>query len=245
MNPPLAHSTRGDWFNTTHWSVVLAAREPDSLVGRNALERLCQTYWYPLYAYVRRKGYSPEDAQDLTQSFFERVLQKNYLEDVNRDKGKFRAYLLACLKHFLSDQLDRQRAAKRGGGRANLPLEAQSAEERYRLEPLDLESPDKLYEQRWAETVLAQARARLREEFVQAGKESIYQELQGLEPGEKHDHSYAEIARRLGRSESAIKSAVARMRQRYGELVRDEIAQTVGSVIEIDEEIRHLIAVLT
>jgi RNA polymerase sigma-70 factor (ECF subfamily) len=233
-----------DWFTATHWSVVLTARQSGSPAAFQALERLCRTYWYPLYAFVRRQGYSPEDAQDLTQSFFERVLEKNYFGQVGRERGRFRAFLLASLKHFLSDQRDRDRAAKRGGGKLRLSLDAQEGEERYQLEPADTMTPEKLYERRWALGVLAQARARLRDEFSAAGKSDLYEELNGFETGERKDLTYAEVGRRLSLSESAIKSAALRLRQRYGELIRDEIAQTVATASEIDEEIRHLLAVM-
>jgi DNA-directed RNA polymerase specialized sigma24 family protein len=233
-----------DWFTTTHWSVVLAAGKGPSPEAQQALERLCRSYWYPLYVYVRRQDYSPEDAQDLTQGFFERLLERNYLDDVDRAKGRFRAFLLAALKHFLSDERDRQRAAKRGAGQTILSLDTQSAEERYRLEPVDVSSPDKLYERRWATTLLEQARQRLRREFMAAGKGAILDELKVLEPERVGGPTYAEVGRRLGRTEGAIKAAALRLRQRYGELIREEIAQTVASAGEVDEEIRYLMTVV-
>lgn len=236
--------TSTDWFTTTHWSVVLTAGQSGSPAAFQALERLCQTYWYPLYTYVRRQGYSLEDAQDLTQAFFERVLEKKYFAQVARNRGRFRAFLLAALKHFLSDQRDRERAAKRGGGKLPLSLDVQEGEERYLLEPADPLTPEKLYERRWALTVLEQARARLRDEFAAAGKSDLYEALTSLETGENHSLTYADLGQRLGLSESAIKSAALRLRRRHGELVRQEIAQTVASVSEIDEEIRYLLAVL-
>ena len=236
--------TTSDWFTTTHWSVVLTAGQSGSPAAFQALERLCQTYWYPLYTYVRRQGYSPDDAQDLTQAFFERVLEKNYFAQVAQDRGRFRAFLLAALKHFLSDQRDHERAAKRGGGRLPLSLDAQEGEQRYLLEPADTLTPEKLYERRWALTVLDQARARLRDEFAAAGKSDLYEALTGLETGEDTNLTYAELGQRLGLSESAIKSAALRLRRRYGELVREAIAQTVASASEIDEEVRYLLAVV-
>ncbi len=233
-----------DWFTTTHWSVVLAARQPDTPGAQQALERLCQTYWYPLYVFIRHQGYSPDDAQDLTQAYFERVLARNYFDQADPDKGRFRAFLLARLKHFLSDQRDRDRAAKRGGGATVLSLDAQAAEQRYRLEPVDAMAPDRLYERRWAFTVLAQARERLKQEFVAAGKSELYEQLNALEMGEETGHTYAEVGQRLGMSVDAIKSAVVRLRRRYGELLRQEIAQTVATASEIDQEIRHLMAAI-
>jgi len=239
--PSTATSTRSDWFRTTHWSVVLAAGRGESPGAQEALERLCQTYWYPLYVFVRRQGYSPEDAQDLTQGFFERVLEKNYFGQADRDKGRLRAFLLAALKHFLSDQRDRERAAKRGGGKTTLSLDAQDAEDRYLLEPADTATPDKLFERRWALTVIEQARVRLRAEYAAGGKSEIYEQLKLVETGERGELTYAEIGKRVGLSESGVKTAALRMRRRYAELLREEIAQTVATVSEIDEEIRHLL----
>jgi DNA-directed RNA polymerase specialized sigma24 family protein len=233
-----------DWFETTHWSVVLAAGSGESSAAEHALERLCHSYWYPLYVYVRRQGYSTEDAQDLTQGFFEKLLQKDYLAQTDRNKGRFRAFLLASLKHFIADQRDRERAVKRGGGRPPLSLDAQQAEDRYRLEPVDALTPERLYERRWALTLIAQARATLRQEFVTDGKGELYDLLKGLEIGEPLGLTYASAGQRLGMSESAMKSAALRMRRRYGQLLRHEIAQTVGSEAEVDEEIRYLLKVV-
>ncbi len=243
-NTSISEPVRADWFATTHWSVVLAAQDGDCLAARQALESLCKAYWYPLYIFVRRQGYSPEDAQDLTQSFFARVVEKDYFASVDRSRGRFRAFLLVSLKHFLSDQRDRQRAAKRGGGQSPLSLDAVGAESRYRLEPVDAVTPESLYERRWALTVLAQARARLRQEFVESGKLDLYEQLTAFEAGEKDGLTYSLIGERFGLGESAIKSAALRLRRRYGELIRQEVAQTVAAVAEINEEIRHLLAVI-
>ena len=233
-----------DWFTTTHWSVVLAAGSSESPTAKEALEQLCETYWYPLYVFVRRLGYSPEDAQDSTQAFFERVLERNYFGQADCDKGRFRAFLLAALKHFLSDQRDRARAAKRGGGHTILSLDAESAEERYRLEPVDSVTPDKLYERRWAYTLLERARTRLREEHASSGKRDLYEQLTALEAAGKTGLTYSEVSERLGLTESGVKAAVRRFRQRYGALLRAEIAQTVATAAEIEEEIRYLMAVI-
>ena len=234
----------GSWFTTTHWSVVLAAGESASPNAREALETLCRAYWYPLYAFVRRQGYAPPDAQDLTQAFFARVLEKDYLAQVQREKGKFRSFLLGCLRHFLSDERDRAQALKRGGGQILISLDAPSPEDQYRLEPADDMTADKLFERRWALTLLEQARGLLRDEYVRAGKAELYEKLLIFEAGDKGAPSYAEVAAQLGITESAMKSAVFRLRQRYRELVRTEIAHTVADPAEIDEEIRHLIAVI-
>src|SRR2546430_7258053 len=233
------------WFATTHWSVVLAANQQTSPQGTEALEKLCRAYWYPLYAFIRRCGYDSHGAQDLTQGFFTRLLEKNYLAQADRQKGRFRSFLLAALKHFLSDEQDKARAQKRGGGQALISLDEQTAEGRYRLEPADVMSAEKLFERRWALTLLEQARSRLREEYVAAGKAEFYNQVKILEGEEKSRVTYAELAARLGTTESAIKSAVPRLRRRYAELVREEIAHTVNNPNEIDVEIRHLIAVIS
>src|ERR1035438_5489491 len=163
-------STQRNWFTTTHWSLVLNARDPSSPLATEALEKLCRTYWYPLYVYVRRQGEDDETAKDLTQGFFARLLEKNYLAQVQREKGKFRSFLLASLKHFLADERDKARAQKRGGGQPIISLDDTTAEDRYRLEPVDAMDAEKLYERRWALTVLEQARQRLKAEYDQAGK---------------------------------------------------------------------------
>ena len=231
-------------FATTHWSVVLAAQVAHTPPAAEALEKLCHTYWNPLYAYVRREGSSAADAQDLTQEFFARLLQKNYLAQVAAQKGKFRSFLLAALRHFLSDQRDRARAVKRGGGADCLSLDAQTAEECYRLEPVDRMDAEKIYERRWAMTLLEQALTRLRDENVAAGKTELFERLRSFVAGE-NEVSCGEAAAQLDLTESAVKSALHRLRQRYRELVREEIAHTVADPAEIDIELRYLIAVLS
>jgi RNA polymerase sigma-70 factor (ECF subfamily) len=232
-------------FTTTHWSVVLSAGDPESPQAADALERLCRTYWYPLYAYVRRDGSSPEDAQDLTQAFFARFLEKDYLADVRREKGRFRSFLLASMRHFLADERDRSRAIKRGGGRTLLSLDAQDAEGRYVLEPRDELTAEKVFERRWALTVLEAARARLREDYATAGKTKRFETLETFLPGEQAAGTYAQAAGRLGVAVGTVKWEVHQLKQRYRELLRAEIAHTVPSADEIDEEVRHLIAVLS
>jgi RNA polymerase sigma factor (sigma-70 family) len=231
-------------FATTHWSVVLTAQDRDSTRAEAALAWLCRTYWYPLYAYVRRQGHSPEDAQDLTQEFFARLLAKNYLGDVDRGKGRFRSFLLAALKHFLANEWDRAQAAKRGGGQRPISLDDTDAEARYRAEPADTLSADKIFERRWALTLLEKVLERLRHEYALAGKAELYEELKECLTGCKASARYAELGTRLGLSEGAVKVAVHRLRQRYRALLRQEIAQTVSSPAEIEDEIRHIIAVL-
>jgi RNA polymerase sigma-70 factor (ECF subfamily) len=231
-------------FATTHWSVVLAARESDASQAAAALEKLCRTYWYPLYAYVRRKGYGAEDAQDLTQEFFARLLARNFLNVADRNKGKFRSFLLGSLEHFLAREWTRAHAQKRGGGKAVFSLDELNAENRYLLEPADELTADKIFDRRWATTLLDQAMSRLREECAAGGKGDLFEKAQNYLAGEKGEASYAEIAAALNMSEGAVKVAVHRLRQRYGELVRAEIAQTVAISEEADEELRYLFAVL-
>ncbi len=231
-------------FVTTHWSVVLAAGQSADAQASAALEQLCRTYWYPLYAYVRREGHNPTDAQDLTQEFFARLLARNSLAHVGPQKGKFRSFLLAALRHSLSDQRDRARALKRGGGAEVFSLDAQEAEERYRFEPVDRLDAEKIYERRWAMTLLEQAQQRLREELAAAGKAELFERLRSFVAGDS-EISCGEVAAELGLSESAVKSAVHRLRERYRELVREEIAHTVADQTEIDAEIRYLITVMS
>lgn len=238
-------SAQREWFTTTHWSVVLSARDQDSPQAAAALERLCRTYWYPLYAYVRRQGHDEPSAKDLTQEFFVRLLHKNRLDHVQRAKGRFRSFLLASLKHFLADEWDKARAQKRGGGQTLLSLDDDTAEECYRLEPADPMTADKLFEHRWALTLLDQAKNRLKEEYAQAGKVDLYERLRVFEAADPGAPTYAEVAAEFGLTESAVKSAAHRLRERYGELVREEVAHTVDSSAEVDEELRHLIAVLS
>jgi len=232
-------------FHTTHWSVVLAAGQEDSSQAAEALETFCRTYWYPLYAYIRRRGYSPADAQDLTQEFFARLLKENYPGQADRAKGKFRSFLLLTLNHFLSDAHAQATTRKHGGGQNIVSLDDQAPEERYRLEAANDVSPDKLFELRWARTILNNALLRLRAEFVSAGKADSYEVLKAFEPGEQKTISYADAAARLGASESAVKAMIHRLRQRHRELVREEIAHTVSTEAEVDEELHYLIAVIS
>ena len=230
-------------FTTTHWSVVLAARATDAPQAAAALEKLCRTYWYPLYAYLRRRGYGEHDAQDMTQGFFAHLLERDWLQGVAREKGRFRSFLLAALNYFLADQRDRATAQKRGGGQPVISFDAHEAEERYRLEPVDERSPDKLFEQRWAMALLDQVLARLAQEFSDAGKLELFNQLQPFLVEGTGEKTYAETARE-GMTEEALKKAVQRMRRRYHQLFREEIAQTVASPEEVEEELRHLCAVL-
>lgn len=232
-------------FVTTHWSVVLRAGRSDTTRARDALAKLCQTYWFPLYAYVRRRGHSPEDAQDLTQEFFARLLEKNWVADADQNKGRFRSFLLSAMNHFLADEWDKARAQKRGGGACPLPLQFDTAETRYGVEPADNATPERSYELRWALTMLEEVLNRLQVEQAQAGKADWFAALHPCLVGERTAQPYAELAAKLEVSEGAVKSAVHRLRQRYRQLLREEIAQTVASAGEVDEEMRHLLSVFS
>jgi RNA polymerase sigma-70 factor (ECF subfamily) len=224
-------NSSGDAFAHTRWSVVLAAQDP--VRATTALEELCRTYWYPLYAYVRRCGHSAEDAQDLTQAFFARLLEKNWLESVAPEKGRFRAFLLVALKHFLANEWDKARAQKRGGGVVPVSLDAET---RYQREPRDELSPDRLFDRQWALAVLAIVLHRL------GDKQRLFAALRGTLTGEEPAGGYAAVARQLGLNEGAIKVAVHRLRKRYRELLRAEIAQTVSDPAQVAEELRSLFA---
>jgi len=231
-------------FVTTRWSVVLTAGHSDAPHTRVALEKLCQTYWYPLYAYVRRRGRSPEDAQDLTQEFFARLLQGHWIERADRQKGKFRSFLLSTMNHFLADEWDKVRAQKRGGGAVHIPLQFDAAETRYGLDPADPATPDQTYERRWACALLEEVLRRLGDEFEQEGKAKVFAALNPCLIGDRSCQPYAELAANLGVSEGTVKSAVHRLRQRYRQLLKEEIAHTVADPGEVDDELRHLFAAL-
>jgi RNA polymerase sigma factor (sigma-70 family) len=231
-------------FVTTHWSVVVAAGDSSAPAARNALEKLFGTYWYPLYAYIRRRGYNPHDAEDLTQGFFASLLQSRHLCMADSERGKFRSFLLVRLKHYVSDERKKVHAHKRGGGQPIISLDAQLAEDRYGLEPVTELTPERIFERRWALAVLERSVARLREEYVTGGRTELFEELKHFPPGQKGQSSYAEVAARLGVTESAVKSAVHRMRMRHRDLLRQEIAHTVSTPAEVDDELRYLITVL-
>ena len=231
-------------FATTHWSAVLEAGRQGSPEATEALEELCRQYWYPLYAFVRRYGHDVHTAQDLTQEFFRKLLEKNYLGIADRRRGKFRWFLLAAFKAFLANEWDRARALKRGGGHKAIALDELTAEERYRIEPSDGLTADRIYERRWALTLLETARGRVKEEFARAGKGGRFDVLEGCLPGEERTRSYGEIATELGMSESAVKVEVHRRKKRYGELLREEVGKTVADASDVDEEVRYLIDVL-
>jgi RNA polymerase sigma factor (sigma-70 family) len=230
-------------FATTQWSVVLAA-QGQSPGANEALEKLCRTYWWPLYGFVRRNGYTPEEAQDLTQGFFALLLERRDLDVVRREKGRLRSYLLVSLKNFLAKARRRELAVKRGEGQALVPLDELLARERADLEPADTLSADRIYERRWALTLLELVLARLEDEYRVAGNGELFDCLKEFLSDEPGRPSQAEVARELGITENAVKQAFHRLRQRYRQLLRDEIAQTVAVPGDVEDELRHFISVL-
>jgi RNA polymerase sigma-70 factor (ECF subfamily) len=238
-------SGAGRSFPTTHWSVVLSAGEGSLPNAQTALERLCRAYWYPLYAYVRRQGHSVEEAQDLTQEFFARLLQKDYLRHPDPARGRFRTFLLTALKRFLINDWEKSHAAKRGEGQPSISWDQHDTENRFLAEPADPSTPEKAFEKRWAVTLLEQVLQRLREEFTASGNADRFERLKLLLWGEKGSPAYAGVAVELGLTETALKVAVHRLRRRYRELLRAEVAHTVERPEEVDEELRYLIKVIS
>ena len=246
----------GARFDTTHWSVVLAAGGDSTAGAKRALATLCETYWYPLYAYLRRQGQSAEDAQDLTQGFFQQILEKGTVERADPDRGRFRSFLLTSLKHYVTNEWDKARAGKRGGGVPHLSLELENAEGRYQLEPPDDATPESVRPALGADTVtmcsglrrssgqaltlLDHVLGRLRAEFVTADKAALFDRLKVFLGGGSADESYASVGRALDMSDGAVKVAVHRLRRRYRDILRQEIAQTVTSPEDTEAEIRHL-----
>jgi DNA-directed RNA polymerase specialized sigma24 family protein len=231
-------------FATTHWSVVLLARDGDPTAAFGALERLCCDYWRPVYAFVRREGYGPPDAQELTQEFLSRFVHKEWLNHLKDRRGKFRSFLLTFLKHFLSDYRDHVGRLKRGGGMIVVPLDELETEEVGAANTTGSLTAEQTFDLRWANEVMERTVAELHREFVSNGKADLYEVLKDLQPGEKGAAGYAEIGARLGLSTGAVKSAVRRLRLRHRALLRAEIARTVIDESEVDAEIRHLIQVL-
>jgi RNA polymerase sigma-70 factor (ECF subfamily) len=231
-------------FVTTHWSLVVSAGRNDTPHARNALEKLCRAYWFPIYAFVRRQGHGPHDAQDLTQDFFARLLEKKQLAGADPAKGRFRSFLLASLKHFLANEWDKTQAQKRGGGQVLIPIDVAAAETSGGFEPADDVTAEKIYERRWALTLLDQVLRRLRDEYAHDGKENLFEQLKPTLTEASRSVRYAEIAARLGTTEGAVKVAVHRLRQHYREVLRAEIADTVASPGEVEDEIRNLFAAL-
>jgi RNA polymerase sigma factor (sigma-70 family) len=230
-------------FNTTHWSVVMLAGQSEDAQAAAALEQLCRSYWFPLYAYIRRKGHSPHDAQDLTQDFFARLLDKNYIRLARQERGRFRAFLLKSLNHFLVNDWVRRTAQKRGGGETIVSLDEQDAERLYNLEEQSL-SPENLYDKRWALALLDRAIDRLRCDYEAAGKGAIFQQLSAWLSEDGAGDAYRRVAQELGSTEGAVKVAVHRIRHRFRDAIRAEIAQTVSTPDEVEGELQALMAAL-
>lgn len=233
-----------DGFATTRWSVVVAAGHRASAESSVALESLCAAYWYPLYAYVRRRVSDVNDAQDLTQAFFAELLDKNYVGTARPEHGRFRSFLLTAFKHFLAKEWEKAKAQKRGGGRAPISLDFASADSRFCFEPAAGLTAEQIYDQQWAIALLNQIMHRLQAELEVAGKREQFEELKGFVIGDHAGTTYADAACQLNLTEAAAKKAASRMRQRYRELLRDEIAQTVADPDEVEDEIRNLFAIL-
>jgi len=230
-------------FTTTHWSVVLEA-QGESPAAQEALEKLCRTYWRPIFAYLRRQGRSPEETEDISQGFFAQLLERKSFDAVRKEKGRLRSYLLGALKYFVADDQRRAMAIKRGKGQRLIPLEELRAGERIDMEPSDPMTAEMIYERRWALTVLERVLSRLKDEYVAAGNGALFDSLKELLPDEPGSPSQAEIAARLGMTENAVRQAFYRFRQRYQSLLREEIANTVATPADIEDELRHLIAVI-
>ena len=250
MNPPATSAddtpprAASPVFVTTRWSVVLSARSADAPEAAQALEHLCRAYWFPLYAHVRRLGHGPDDAADLTQAFFARLLEKDGLTVADRERGRFRSFLLGALKHFLANEWDRARAKKRGGHLEIVPLDPPAGEQRLQLEPATQTTPDREFDRRWTLALLDTVLGRLAQEYAAAGKERLFGALKETLGASRSEVSQRQLAGALGMSEGAVRVASHRLRQRYRELLREEIAQTVTTPAEVEDELRHLFAAL-
>jgi len=231
-------------FPTTSWTLVAVAGEGTSLESKEALAQLCEAYWRPLYAYIRRTGHSADESGDLTQEFFAKLIEKHYLRAADRERGRFRTYLLASLRHFLSNEWDRARTVKRGGGAAITSLDVEDGERLYRLEPADPTTPERIFERRWALTVLDRAMQRLREEFVSGGKAELFHGIQPFLTGDCDPGAYARAAPVVGMTTGALKVAVHRARRRFASAVREEVAATLDREEDIEDEIQYLLAAL-
>lgn len=229
---------------TSSWARVLSAREGPTSATREALEGLCRAYWYPVYAFVRRQGNDAEDSRDLTQAYFAELLEKGYLHDYDPKRGRFRVFLMASVKHFLSKEREKALAWKRGGRADVVSLDAQAVDERYRYEPVDRLTPEQIFERRWALTVLEHALTRLRREQEDLDRGREFASLEGYLTGEQAHESYREVAERLGTTEGAVKTSIHRLRRRLGRLVRSEITETVTNPADVDDEVRHLLGVI-
>lgn len=232
-------------FPPTSWSQVIAARDGHSTESRQALDSLCRAYWYPLYAFVRLQGHDPEASRDLTQAYFVELLEKGYLQDVDPSLGRFRSFLMVSVKHFLSKERDKAKTVKRGGATSVISFDAADAEVRYRSEPSVELTPEVIFERRWAQTVLHRALGKLRDELSEAGKEDHYRALRPSLVGEEPRMPYRQAAEELGISEGAVRAHVHRLRKRFGELLRQEIAETIADPEDVDDELRHLLGAIT
>jgi len=232
-------------FPATQWTVVLAARGTPSPESAAALERLCSSYWYPLYAFVRRSGHLPPDAEDLTQEFFARLLEHNWIAHADQLKGRFRSFLLMAMKRFLAKEWDKAKTLKRGGQMRLVSVPLETAETRYCQEPADTRTPEQLFEKQWALTLLASVLSRLRADYTRDGKGALFHALEPCLVGSRESQPYAALGGELGMTEGAARVAVCRLRERYRECLKAEIAHTVASPAEVDEELRHLLRVIT
>jgi RNA polymerase sigma-70 factor (ECF subfamily) len=231
----------GGRFATTRWSLVIAAGHQSSARSSEALASLCEIYWYPVYAFIRRQGYRPEDGADLTQGFFARVLEKNYFHDADPARGRFRAFLCTSVRHFLSNERDRAQALKRGGLRPPISLDVETAEGIYQIEPRDDLTPEKLFDRQWALTLLQRVLVHLRDEHAAAGRVELFDRLQGFLTGDRESVPYGDVALALGTTEGAVKVAVHRLRRRFRDRLVEEIAETVSDPADIDREIEYLL----
>jgi RNA polymerase sigma-70 factor (ECF subfamily) len=227
-------------FETTQWTLVVAAGDPQHPESRAALADLCQSYWYPLYVYLRRRGYPQQEAEDLVQGFFAQLLEKNYIKAADRERGRFRSFLLTSLKNYAANEWDRRTALKRGGDATTLSLDFEDAEGRYVIEPADERTPEQEFDRGWAFAQLRQVLERMRTEA--GDDDERFATLQGFLTGDADDIRYKDVAERLGMSEGAVKVAVHRLRQRFGALLREEVARTLVDPDDVDDEIRHLFA---
>ena len=232
---------RAGRFATTRWSLVLAAGQKTSARSAEALAGLCEMYWYPVYAFIRRQGYRAEEGADLTQEFFTRVLEKHYFHDADPGRGRFRAFLCAAVRHFLSNERDRARALKRGGLQPPISLDVETAEGTYQLEPRDDLTPEKLFDRRWALTLLERVLAHLRDDHVSAGKGELFDHLKGFLTGDSAGIPYDDVAKALGMTVGAVRVAVHRLRRQFRDTLMREIAETVSDPAEIDAEIEYLL----
>jgi RNA polymerase sigma factor (sigma-70 family) len=243
FGPAVAGEHAGGAFTTTHWSVVLEA-QGESAAAQEALEKLCRTYWRPIYGFVRRQGVAPAEAEDLTQGFFASLLEHRNLNAVRKEQGRLRSYLLGALKYFLANERRRAMAIKRGKGQRLIPLEEPCAGERIEMEPADPLTAEMIYERRWASTVLEHVLSLLKDEYQSAGNAALFDSLKQLLPGEPDAPSQKDIAAQLGMTENAVRQASYRFRQRYQSLLREEIAHTVATPGDVEDELRHLITVV-